>query len=354
MQANRNENLMIGRNLYEKKSLMQNSIQKIGLSLHGLVVLTELGTGDFAFTPILAKMAGARRVIVWTRDTKFGTATESIRVFQTICDALGFSNFFEIRDTERPSQDIRDANLITNLGMIRPIDSEFLQYVDSKNAVISLMFEAWEFRDQDLDLKFCNQRGIRVCGVNESDLDFPIFKFVGPLAAKMVLSAGYEIMENKIIIWSDDDFGHEISNFFGKLGAKNVVLTKDRDALLAHLQDTDILFFASYNEALPLISNGSGGVDCVLSLSELREAKSYPAIIHLYGKIKPVDLIDAGFTVFPSSIGSLRRMTRTLADVGSVPLLRLMAAGLRAGQEILNDETSRFSQKIIFGVHKDE
>ena len=337
------------RNFKAKQILMQGVVRETGLSLNGLVVLTELGTADFALTPILAQMAGAQRVIVWTRDTKFGTATEAISQFQDICNKLELNDFFEIREMERPEQDIRDANLITNLAMLRPLDAEFLSHVDPKNTVVSLMYDAWELREQDIDVEVCRQRGIRLCGVNESDPDFPIFKFVGPLAAKMAFMAGYEIMGNDIVIWSDDDFGREIESFFRNMGARNTVLTRDRDVLLASIPGADFLFFASYHEALPLISNGLGGIDCVVSLSELQQTETYPGVIHLYGAIDPVELIEAGFAVFPHSVGFPEQMTHTLSELGSIPLLRLMAAGLRAGQEILENGSYRFSQEIING-----
>ena len=166
------------RNFKAKQKLMRDVVREIGLSLNGLVVLTELGTADFAFTPILAQMAGARRVIVWTRDTKFGTAIEAVSQFQNICNQLELNGFFEIRENERPEQDIRDANLITNLAMLRPLDAKFLNHVDPKSAVVSLMYEAWELREQDIDVEVCRQRGIRLCGVNESDPDFPIFLYL--------------------------------------------------------------------------------------------------------------------------------------------------------------------------------
>jgi hypothetical protein len=342
------------RNLKVKKKLMQDMIQKIGLSLNGYVVLTELGTNDFALTPILAHMSGAQRVIVWTRDTKFGTANEAITQFQNICTKLELNNIFEIRAMERPAQDIREANLITNLAMLRPLDAEFLSHIDPNNTAVSLMYDAWELREQDIDIEVCRQSGIRLCGVNESDPDFPIFKFIGPLAAKMVFMAGYEIMGNDIVIWSNDDFGLEIESFFQKMGANTTVLTSDRDVLLTSIPKSDFIFFASYHEDRLLISRGLGGIDCVLSLSELEQIGTYPGIIHLYGAIDPVGLADTGFTIFPQNVGFSKQMTQTLAEVGNIPMLRLMAAGLRAGQEILNKDPNRFAQEIISGAQTDE
>ena len=52
------------------------------------------------------------------------------------------------------------------------------------------MFEAWEFREADLDLAACRDRGIRVAAVNERHPDVGVFPFLGPLCVRLLADAG--------------------------------------------------------------------------------------------------------------------------------------------------------------------
>ena len=61
---------------------------------------------------------------------------------------------------------VAQADIITNSGHVRPIDAEMIGWM-KPTAVIPLMYEAWEFRDADLDLAACQRRGIVVAGTNE-------------------------------------------------------------------------------------------------------------------------------------------------------------------------------------------
>ncbi len=81
----------------------------------------------------------------------------------------------------------------------------------------------------------------------------------------------------------------------------------------------------------------------------------YVGFIHLYGELDPETVKGAKHLVFPFSKGSYQQMTFTLAEVGPVPFIRLMAAGLRAAQEVLLNEPLRFAQPIVLqGQHNGE
>ena len=60
-------------------------------------------------------------------------------------------------------------------------------------------FEAWEARKEYVDIGYCNRRGIKVAGTNESHHQLNVFTQVGHLALKMAFEAGYEIYGNKIL-----------------------------------------------------------------------------------------------------------------------------------------------------------
>src|SRR5262245_16028908 len=72
------EALRSGLNADRLVRLMRDAVDRCRLDLHGAVVFTEAATGAYAVTPILAAMAGARRVYGLTRTTSHGTAEEVI------------------------------------------------------------------------------------------------------------------------------------------------------------------------------------------------------------------------------------------------------------------------------------
>ena len=60
--------------------------------------------------------------------------------------------------TDRESSRLRDVDVVTNLGFVRPIDRALLTRFRAPVAV-SLMYEAWERRAADLDLDACREAG---------------------------------------------------------------------------------------------------------------------------------------------------------------------------------------------------
>ena len=80
----------------------------------------------------------------------------------------------------RNDERIGSADIVTNLGFVRPINGEFLRRL-KPTAVIPLMFETWEYRHADLDLSECRRLGIAVLGTNEHHPDLKILENIGKL-----------------------------------------------------------------------------------------------------------------------------------------------------------------------------
>ena len=331
------------RSTESKIDLVRRLVTEVGLDLSGLTVLTELASKDFMLTPVIASIAGAKDVRVWGRDTRYGKAKDLAAELENTYRLADLPIPTKIRINERVDADIESANIVTNSGMLRPLDVAFLSQMVANRSVVSLMYDAWEFRDSDLDIDACRTLGIEVVGVNENDRDFPIFEFCGPLAAKMVFEAGYEILGSRVIIWSNDDFGHTISAYLEKMGAASVFMTTDQAAAELALANADVIIFAKYTENRTLVGSDS---DALFSLPRLAQLNPHLGIVHLYGKIDAADVRDAGFSIHPDRNGLPSVMSYTLADLGSLPVLKLTIAGLRAAQEVLRKEDFRFAQKL--------
>ena len=52
--------------------LIKECIEKLNVNLKGYNVLTEVGTNAYLYTPLIAALAGADKVLAWTADTHYG------------------------------------------------------------------------------------------------------------------------------------------------------------------------------------------------------------------------------------------------------------------------------------------
>src|SRR5579875_1556399 len=135
-------------------SLIDDVIKKLNLDLYDKIVLTEVGSSLFVLTPIIAIKAGAKKVYAWGKDNRYGKASDCIALCKKILVELDCeSSNIEFASNDRVQKHIEEADVITNLGNVRPLDENFLKYVKN-NAVIPLMCEAWEIRHSDIDIDF--------------------------------------------------------------------------------------------------------------------------------------------------------------------------------------------------------
>ena len=185
------------------KEKLQHTIQDLNIQLQNECVLTESASGAYACTPVLAALGGAE-VHAFARDSKYGSARECIKEVQTLAELCGVSDRIHFH-TEKNEMPWERATVITNSGALRPLDSAVLERV-SASCRIPLMFEAWEFRAQDLDLDFCKLKGIRVAGTNERHPQVDVFGYLGDLVVRLIQDAKQTPYRNKFIVVSNNDF----------------------------------------------------------------------------------------------------------------------------------------------------
>ena len=83
--------------------------------------------------------------------------------------------------------------------------------------MIPLMYEAWEWRDADLELAFCKKNGIVVGATNERHPDVDVFNYLGDMALKMIFDAGLCPYKNSFILLCNNDFGPFIAKVLSKV-----------------------------------------------------------------------------------------------------------------------------------------
>lgn len=318
---------------------IKKSIFDLKLDLTGYTILTEVGSGEYIFTPIIAALGNADRVYVYTRDSKYGLATDNIAKCKKILESIGLLDKVEFYSNEVSKNHLEKADIITNSGFLRPLNEDKLKYI-KETTVIPLMYEKWELRDSDIDIDYCKANNIKVAGTWENHPSLLVFNHVGPLAIKMALNAGYEIYNNKIVVWSDDHFGEVAKEAFINVGAKEVILTTDEKVLSENIYDVDFIYICDYDEKREYGSKDFFNFEKLLSLNENF------GIVHLYGKLNYDYCRNRLTNIYPPFDGFSSLMTFTLANVGINPIINLQVSGFKVAESLIKNVNCDFSQKF--------
>ncbi|HEY5752811.1 MAG TPA: hypothetical protein VIT21_06665 [Chthoniobacterales bacterium] len=301
-------------------ALMRQAIASMHLDLTGITILTEAASGAYGVTPVIAALAKAQHVHAVTRSSRYGSTEEVATWTRDLALKAGVSDRISVSESVSPDI-LPDVNLVTNSGHLRPITSTIIHHLPARS-VIALMFEAWEFRSQDIDAAACRRRGIPVIGVNEHHAAVDVFSYLGPLCVKLLQDAGLSVYRNRIAVLCDNGFDEPILRGLTGLRA-DVRLVSAVEAL--HKDDWDAILVALQPGFEPRIG--------------LREA-SYLAsicgpgtvIVQLWGDMDRRALADFGLPVWPPSSPPRGHMAILLSAIGPDPIVRLQTGGLRAAE----------------------
>jgi hypothetical protein len=302
------------------RSLIREAVLRTGLDLRGLNVLTEAATGAYGATAVIAAAAGAN-VHALARPSRYGSVGEIRDWVGALADTGGVADRISIID-EVPRDVWAAADIVTNSGHLRPITAESIGAM-RPDAVIGLMFEAWEFRDADLDLAACRQRGIRVAGINERHESVDVFSFLGVTCVKMLFDAGISVYGNRIALLCDNDFGPFIVRGLTGLGARvrvfDSVRTLPQEAWHA-------VICALRPAAAPRIG----------SCEARRLARVAPdaVVVQFWGDIDRSMLAKARISVWPEREPAPGHMAGLLDQTGPEAVVRLQAGGMLAAQRV--------------------
>jgi hypothetical protein len=308
--------------------LIDDAISRLDLRLDGLRVLTEAASGPFVVTSLIAARAGAERVWAVTRDSAHGTAAEVLRHAREWAAALGVARrveFYEGQAIDCAS----GVDVVTNLGFVRPIDAATIARLPA-HAAISLMWEPWEFRPEDVDAQACAAAGIPVIGTNESDPRLRTFDYVGTLAAKLLFESGLEGRGNTIVVLGSDPFGRSVCASLEAIGAhveRVVVHDDDLDGRAATaVEKADALVVAEHRDRRELIGNHGGIRPARLHATGCR-------VIHIAGHVDVAALEEYRVAKHPHGDAVPGHMTVATDYLGARPVIDLHAAGLRVGAD---------------------
>lgn len=300
--------------------LIQQAIELCELQLDNLTVLTEAATGAYAVTPVIAAMAGAKKVFAIARSSRYGTLEQVKAQTLVLAELAKVSDRLEFL-TEKTADIIAQADIITNSGHVRPINAEMIAQM-KPTAVIGLMYEAWEFRPEDVDLIACRQRDIKVAGVNERHPGVDVFSFLGIMAAKLLLDAGVSVYTSNILLLCDNPFSSFIERGLVNAGAS--VDTVDSIAAAPIDKTYDALLVALQPRPEPVLS----------ATDAAAIAKYWPGalVAQYWGDIERSAFAFHNIPLCPEVEPKPGHMGILPSAVGPEPIIRLQTGGLKAAE----------------------
>ena len=327
--------------------LVRDVILRTTLNLSGLTVLTEVGTGPFVLTPIIAAMAGAE-VLAITRSSQYGTSDEVVGYASKLISRFGLGDQIDFISASADSMASK-ADIVTNLGFVRPIDRRLVSRLKS-TAVISLMWAPWEFREADIDRAACEDAAIPIIGTNEDHPDVRTFEYVGLLAIKLLLEREVEILGSRIAVIASDPFGNAIRTALRSVGAQVTSVDPTRhcgdleSSIAIAIEDMDAIVVAEHRDDRILLDGN------ILADFLVRQR---PEIIHICGCMDGL-LADK----HPANNAPFGVMTVTTDYLGPKPVIDLHAAGLKAGEVVARgrlagmscDEAVELAEQSGYGV----
>ena len=299
--------------------LMRRAIERCALDLSGLTVLTEAASGCYLVTPVLAALAGAARVLAVARTTHSGRADDIGAATLALARQSNVADRIELVTSEVRTV-IARADIVTNSGHVRPIDASIVAAM-KPHAVVPLMYEAWEFRPDDLDLAACRRAGVLVGGTNERHPNIDVFSYLPLMAVRLLTDAGIAVYRSSILLLCDNPF--------------RTFLERGLRAAGACVESVDHLAQAHGEEFDAILVSVTPGAVSVITSAEVQElAQRWPGAIvaQFWGDVDRTACTAAGVPVWPVEPPRPGHMGLLLSDLGPEPIVRLQTGGLKAGE----------------------
>ena len=193
------------------------------------------------------------------------------------------------------------------------------------SSVVPLMYESWEYRHTDVDLKACHARNIIVAGTNERHPDVDVFSFLGQMAIMQLHDAGIAVRGSHILLLCDNPFAPFIMHDLKNAGAEIIetreltadVLSPHCDAVILAMHPHEASAFSSV-EARLLSQTAPGAV-----------------LVQYWGDADRAALAAAGVPIWPREAPPTGHMGILPSAIGPEPIIRLQAGGLKVGQILM-------------------
>lgn len=336
---------------------LERQVEALQLNLKGRTIITEAASGAYIVTPVLAALAGAK-VFAFSRTTRYGTTREVFDATRELAsDFKKFPLDLELVENLTP-EIISKADMITNSGHLRPLNKEMLQHAKD-GLVIPLMYEAWEWREADMDIQYIRKRNFKIGATNERHPDVDVFNYLGDMAVKQIFDAGICPYKNKFILLCNNDFGPFIAKVLAKICDGLAVIDLDGHKQRYNLDEIDwvggfpeIRIPESYRNAEAVIFTAYPfdqswiGENTELKIRQIQSGLADPYILRYAGDLDEPHLQKMGLRFFPLHVHS-GHMGVLPSAIGFDPIIRLQSGGLKAGEALLTGNHNYKNEKIL-------
>jgi hypothetical protein len=323
-------------------------VEELQIDLGGKTVLTEAASGAYVVTPVLAALAGAK-VYAYTRATRYGTVDEIFAATQILIDECKQKLDITLIDSITP-EIIAQADIITNSGHLRPLSEDMLQYAKD-SLVIPLMFEAWEWRDADMDINYIRKRGFKVGATNERHPAVDVFGYLGDMAIKQLFDAGICPYRNKLVLICNNDFGPYIARVVARNCEGLAIIDKDEHKgkyagikgvdwiggfpainISEKYKDAEGIIFTAY----PFVQSWIGS-NSVIDADSIKHQFTDPLLLRYAGDMDTALLVQKGIRYFPEEVKP-GHMGVLPSAIGNDPIIRLQAGSLKAAEALITGQ----------------
>jgi hypothetical protein len=271
-------------------------------------------------------MAGAKHVFAVTRGTRYGSVAQVTDATLHLARAAECAKVVSVISHLTP-QIIFEADVVTNSGHVRPIDGQFVRQM-KPSAVVSLMYEAWEYRETDVDIRACRERRIRIAGTNERHPAVAVFSYLGMMAIKLLLDAGIAVYGSRILVICDNPFASFIERGLRCAGA-TVEVVADLGAATER-NSIDAVLIA----LRPTVSAMIGAKEA----SRIAECWPGAVLVQFWGDIDRAALAALGLAFWPERAPGIGHMAILPSDIGAEPVVRLQSGGLKVAEALMGLE----------------
>lgn len=336
--------------------LCQEATDAFDLELGGRCIYTEAATGPYSVTAPLAAMAGAEPVYAVAEDSSHGRREDAIEQTKELASRLGCLDNIVFID-ECPRKCVEQADIVTNTGFVRPIDGPTVERM-KPTAVVPLMYETWEFRDEDVDIEACWKAGIPVAGTDESDSRVRTKEYLAPLVQKLALENRIELVGCSAVVVGGRTLAKYAVHGLESAGTEvqTVAKTIHDDELAEYriaesladsaarkaLTEADLLVVVEHWENDQLI-----GPEGALTGAELASLNDTIRVLHVCGAVDGDSLAAAEIPCTPEEPAEFGHMSFTVGYVGPKPVVDLHAGGLRVGQLLAAAREQRSSIRAV-------
>jgi len=308
---------------------IKNSINKFELDLSNKTVLTEAATGNYVVTPIIAAVAGAKKVFAFTKESKYGTVEEVKSQTYRLAKYLNVENKIEVV-TNLNDISLDKVDILTNTGFLRPIDKYIIDKLNS-NCTVPLMWETWEFRDSDLDIEACKSRGIKVYGTNEDDKRLKTKEYIGYMVLKFLLEFKHTPLSSTILVLGCDYFTKYVEKVLRQNGYKYRIINEYNQKI--DTKEYNAIVLLEHHKRDLLI-----GESAFIEIGNISKDKD---VIHICGE---VDFTKAKFNYIPINPAPFGYMSYTADYMGIGVVIDLHTAGLKVAEGMIEANSMNLNE----------